>query len=161
MTRGACAPTERSRARFVLGDTRNPVTASAGGAGLNIFIFKAGGGSTKPRLIDILEHIDVDDRIEPLRDLAGNEWYRAAARADVKLGSLGAERVRGYECGIANRDDEPGVWIRCPDTTMLDAKRTAVCARRNFGRVAFPGELEGDIAAMAVTLDQHRDPDAR
>jgi hypothetical protein len=40
---------------------------------------------------------------------------------------------------------------------VLDAEGTTARARRNLGRVSFPFELEGDIAAVAFTGDEHVD----
>jgi hypothetical protein len=35
-------------------------------------------------LVDILQHVDVDNGIEVILDFAGNQRHRAAARANVK-----------------------------------------------------------------------------
>ncbi len=101
----------------------NPVTRPARKTRFNIFAFEVSGGSAKPRWVDIFEHVDVDDRIEMVRDLAGNQRHGAAPRADVKRSSPGPEGI----------------------------------PRRNLGRVSFPFELEGDIAAVAFTGDEHVD----
>src|SRR6266705_3275496 len=61
----------------------NPVTLSACKTRFDILAFEADGCSTKPRCSDIFEHVDVDDRIETARDLAGNQRHGAAPRADV------------------------------------------------------------------------------
>jgi hypothetical protein len=40
---------------------------------------------------------------------------------------------------------------------VLHAEGAAARARRNLGRVSFPLELEGDIAAVAFTIDENAD----
>src|SRR6266581_1153562 len=133
----------------------DPVTPSARKTRFNILAFEADGCSAKPRCIDIFEHVDVDDCIEMVRDLARNQRYGAAPRANVKRGSVGSEGVLRHERGITNSDRQPRTWVRSPDSSVLHAKSTTARARRNLGRVSFPFKLEGDIAAVAFTIDEH------
>src|SRR6266513_650161 len=65
----------------------NPVTSSACETRFHIFAFEISGGPAKPGRVYIFEHVDVDDGIETLRDLAGHQRHGAAPRADVKRGS--------------------------------------------------------------------------
>ena len=88
-------------------------------------------------------------------DLAGDQRHGTAPRADVKRGGPSSEGVLRHERGIANRDRQPRTWVRSPDASVLDAESTTARARRNLGRVSFPFELEGDIAAVAFTFDEH------
>jgi len=90
-----------------------------------------------------------------VRDLAGDQRHGAAPRADVKRGSPGSEDVLRHERGVTNRNRQPGVRVRSPDASVLDAEGTTAGARRNLGRLSFPLELEGDIAAVAFTIDEH------
>src|SRR5712692_6532588 len=92
-----------------------------------------------------------------IRDVAGNQRHGTAPRANVKRGSPGSEGVLRHERGIPNSDRQSGIWVRSPDSSVLDAERTTARARRNLGRISFPFELEGDIAAMAFTIDEHVD----
>ena len=50
----------------------DPVARSARETRFNIFTFEVGGGPAKPRGVDILEHVDVDDRVEMVCDLTGD-----------------------------------------------------------------------------------------
>ncbi len=138
----------------------DPVTYSARKTRFDILTFEADGCSTKPRCIDIFEHVDVDDRIEMVCDLAGDQWHGAAPRADVKRGSPGPEGVLRYERGITNSDRKPSFWVRSPDAAVLDTEGATARARGNLGRVSFPFELERDIAAVAFTIDEHRSVDS-
>jgi len=135
----------------------DPVARSARETRFNIFAFEADGCPAKPRCIDILEHVDVDDRIETACDLAGNQRHGAAPRAHVKRGGPGSEGVLRHERGITNSDRQRGIGVRSPDAAVLHAERTTARASRNLGRVSFPFELEGDIAAVAFTVDEHVD----
>ena len=90
-------------------------------------------------------------------DLAGDQRHGAAPRADVKRGCPSPEGVLRHERGITNGDRQPGIGVRSPDASVLDAERTTARARRNLGRVSFPFEFEGDIAAVAFTGDEHVD----
>ena len=59
-------------ARFADPNIGDPVTLSARKTRFNVFAFEVSGSSAKPRLLDILQHVDVDDCIEMIRDFAGN-----------------------------------------------------------------------------------------
>src|SRR5882672_1631173 len=96
-----------------------------------------------------------------VRDLAGDQRHGAAPRADVKRGCPSPEGVPRHERGITNSDRKPGIGVRSPDAAVLDAEGTTARACRNLGRVSFPFELEGDIAAMAFTGDEHVDIGSR
>lgn len=50
----------------------DPITASARKAGFNVFAFEVGASPVQTRLVDILQHVDVDNCIEVIRDFAGN-----------------------------------------------------------------------------------------
>ena len=139
----------------------NPVTLPARKTRFDILAFEADGCSTKPRCIDIFEHVDVDDRIEMIRDLAGDQRHRAAPRADVKRRGPGPEGVLRHQRGITNSDRQPGIGVRSPDASVLRAKSATARARRNLWRVSFAFEIEGDIAAVAFTDDEHVDIGAR
>src|SRR5438105_2083938 len=95
-----------------------------------------------------------------VRDLAGDQRYGAAPRADVKRRSPSSEGVLRHERGVANSDRQPGIGVRSPDAAVLDAERATARARRNLGRISLPFELEGDIAAVALTIDEHVSIDA-
>jgi len=133
----------------------DPVTRSTRKTGFDILAFEADRCSKKPRCIDILEHVDVDDCIEMVRDLAGDQRHGTAPRANVKRGSPGSEGVLRHERGITNRDRQSGIGVRSPDAAVLDAEGATARARRNLGRVSLPLELEGDVAAVASTFDEH------
>ena len=100
----------------------DPVTRSARETGFNIFAFEISGGPAKPGRVYIFEHVDVDDGIETLRDLAGDQRHGAAPRADVKRSSPSPEGVLRHERGITNSDREPRFWVRSPDAAVLDAE---------------------------------------
>ena len=92
--------------------------------------------------IDAVECVDADDRIGVFGDVTGNHRHRAAARADVKHGGLGEERVLRYVRLVLNRDLKRAGWARSPDAAMLRAERAGAGARRNFVRLRQPIELE-------------------
>ena len=75
----------------------------------------------------------------------------------MKRRGPGPEGVLRHQRGITNSDRQPGIGVRSPDAAVLDAERTTARARRNLGRVSFPLELKGDIAAVAFTGDEHVD----
>src|SRR5437660_44094 len=135
-----------------MSDERAP---SVSEARFNVFAFEVCGAPSKPRWLDVLESVHVDDRIEVARDLAGNYRHRAATRADVKRGRASTEGVLRQDRGIANIDSERGSWIGGPDATVLGAERATARASRYLGRLAFPVKLEGDIAAVALAGDKH------
>ncbi len=135
----------------------DPATRSARETRFNVFTLEVSAGSAKPRSVYIFEHVDVDDGIEMVRDLAGHQRHGAAPRADVKRGGPSPKNVLRYERGITNSDRQPGIGVRSPDSSVLHAERTTTHARRNLGRVSLPFELERDIAAVAFTVDEHVD----
>ena len=109
----------------------DPVMHSARKAGFNIFASEVGGCSVQPRLVDILQRIDVDNCIKIIRDFAGNERHGAAARADVKRGGPGRKGIFRHERWLVNGDRQSGFWVGCPDAAVFDAERTAACTRRD------------------------------
>ena len=75
----------------------------------------------------------------------------------MKGGSTRSEGVLRHERGITDSDRQPGFWVGCPDTTVLDAERATARARRDVRRVSFPVEVERDIAAVAFAMNEHTD----
>jgi hypothetical protein len=75
-----------SGASFDNANTGDPVAGSAPKPGFHVFAFEVGARAAQFTLIDILQYVYIDDSIEMIRDLAGNEGHGAAARADVKQG---------------------------------------------------------------------------
>ena len=82
-----------SRASFSDANVGDPVTRSASKTRFDILAFEVSSGSAKPRLVDVFEHVDVDDCIEMVRYFAGNQRHGPALRADVKRGSPSSEGV--------------------------------------------------------------------
>jgi hypothetical protein len=50
----------------------DPVVLSARKARINVFAFQVGGGTAKPRLIGVLDCVDIDSGVEAALDFAGN-----------------------------------------------------------------------------------------
>src|SRR5436190_9205474 len=139
-------------------DIGNPFTLSARQTGFNIFALEIGGRDAHPRSVEVLEHVDIYNCIETIGNLAADKRHRAATRADMKERRAGTERILRHERGIANGDCKPGVRIRCPRPTVLDAESTTACAYGNLHGLPLPVKLECDIAAMTTALDQHAGP---
>jgi hypothetical protein len=72
---------------------RDPVAPSAPQTRLNIFTFEVCRGLAKTRLVDILKCVDIDDSVQMIVDLTGDEWYRSATRTNVKRGGSSSEGV--------------------------------------------------------------------
>ena len=47
------------------------------------------------------------------------------------------------------------LWMRRPHARVPDAKRTTAHALRDLGGIRLPGQSEGDVPAVALTLDHH------
>ena len=133
-----------------LGDSNigDPVALSAREARFNVFSLKVGRRSTKPRLIDILEHIDVDNRVELVPDFTRDERHAATARANVERGRACSEHIPRHERRIASRDSQCRFWIGSPDTAVLNTEGATACPSRNFRLRPFPLKCESDIVAM-------------
>src|SRR5882762_5908689 len=69
------------------------------------------------------EHVDVDDRVEMVCDLAGDQRHGTAPRADVKRRGPGPEGILRHQRGITNSDRQLRFWVRSPDAAVLDAER--------------------------------------
>jgi hypothetical protein len=78
-------------------DIGNPVPLAPGQTHLFVLLFKRRGGAPKKRRLEVLERIDTDDSIEPIRDSAGDNRHNATPGTDVKFGGLGSEGVPGHE----------------------------------------------------------------
>src|SRR5712692_2872888 len=148
-------PNQGLGAAFDVLNIRNPVAFPSREARLVPFTIEACRRATKKRLINIFERVDADNRVKMTADPAGDHRHYAAAGAGVELRGPGAERVPGYERGILNYYLQRAAWIGGPYAAMLGAKRAGAGASRNFGGIRLPGEREGDVPAVALTVDQH------
>src|SRR5207245_934074 len=111
--------------------------------------------TTKEGLINTFERVDADNRVKMAIDPAGDDGHYAAPGAGVELCGSSAECVLGYERGIFDHYLQSAAWVGGPDATVLGAKRAGASANRNFGGIRLPGEGEGDVPAVALTVDQH------
>jgi hypothetical protein len=92
-----------------------------------------------------------------IRNLAGSQRHRAAARADMKRRRTRSESVPRYERDVTDSHCQPGFRVGCPDSAVLDTERATARARRDLRRVSLPFELERDIAAVAFAVNEHTD----
>jgi hypothetical protein len=106
-------------------------------------------------LINTFERVDADHCVKPVVDPTGDDRHYAAPNSDVELCGSGTECVSGYERRILDHHLQSADWIRGPYAAVLDAKRAAASASRNFGGIRLPGEEEGEVPTVALTLDQH------
>ena len=53
-------------------DIADPIAFSPRETGVNIFAFKVGGDLANRRLVNILQHVDVDNGVDVIRDVAGD-----------------------------------------------------------------------------------------
>src|SRR5262245_32124119 len=136
-------------------DIGDPVALPAREARLDVLAFERSGRAAKPRRVDVFQRVDAHDCVEAMVDLAGDEWDRAATRADVKGRRSRPEGVFGHEAGIADRDRQSRAGIGRPDSAMLYAEGAIAGARGNFLRVTLPFEPEGDVAAVTLAVEKH------
>ena len=142
-------------AAFNVFDIGNPVALPSREARLSPFIIEACRRTAKERLINTLERVDADARVKTVVDPAGDDGHYAAPRADVELCGSCTERVFRYERGIFNHHLQRAAWVGGPHATVLGAKRAGTSASRNFGGAWLPGKGEGDVSAVALSVDQH------
>ena len=142
-------------AHFDVLDIGNPVALPSREPRIFPFTIEACRRTTKERLINTLERVDADNSVKMVVDPAGDDGHYAAAGAGVELCGSGAECVLGYERGIFDYHLQSTVWIGGPHATVLDTKRACASASRDFGGIRLPGEREGDVPAVALTVDQH------
>src|SRR5205809_4658882 len=88
-------------------------------------------------------------------DPAGDDGHDAALRADMELRGAGAECVDRDERGIADRYLQGAAWVGGPHAAMLGAERAAAGARGDLFWIRLPSQGEGDVAAVAVAVNQH------
>ena len=105
------------------------------------------------RFFDAFERVDVHRGVSMAFDVADDERHGSAVFADMERGGARAERIHRHEPGVTHGGGKPGFRIRRPDPAVLDAERTAACARRDFTRIPSPFELERDIATVAFAID--------
>ena len=133
----------------------NPISLPSREARLFPFAVEACRRTTKERLINTFERVDADNSVKMVVDPAGDDGHYAAPNADVELCGSGAECVLGYERVIFDHYLQSTAWIGGPHPTVLGAKRAGARASRNIGGIRLPGEEEGDVPAVARTVDQH------
>ena len=74
-------------------DIGNPVALAPVEAGSFILALEGRRHAPEHRRPYVLECVDADDGIKAVVDSAGDHRHHATGSADLKLGSLGAERV--------------------------------------------------------------------
>src|SRR5262245_44192334 len=74
-------------------DISNPVELAPAQAGLFILALEGCRRASELRRLYVLECVDANDGVEAAVDSAGDHRHHATRGANVKLGSLGAERV--------------------------------------------------------------------
>ena len=142
-------------AAFDVLNIRDPVAFPSREAGLVRFTIEACRRATKERLINIFEGVDADNRVKMVVDPTDYDGHDPAPGAGVELCGPGAECVFGYERGIFDHYLQSAAWIGGPQAAVLGAKRAGACASRNFRGIRLPDEGEGDVPAVALTVDQH------
>src|SRR5262245_6128517 len=136
-------------------DVGDPSALATRKARLNALAFEVHGSALQHGLRDVVECIDAYDRVLAFVDLAGDHRHAATASTDVKDRGGGAKGVMRNQGWLADRDDECGRRIGGPDAAVLDAESAATRASRDTGRLGLPIESEGEIAAMAATVNAH------
>ena len=71
----------------------DPVALPACEARLNILTLEVRSGSAKGRWVDTLKCIDIDYSVQVSVEFTGDEWYYAAARANMESRGLSSEAV--------------------------------------------------------------------
>src|SRR6478672_1225272 len=84
-----------SAARLVNPDIGDPIALPARETRSQVFALETRVYPIEPRGIDVFEGVHIDDGIQMVFDLAGDNRYGAAARADVKRCSAGTESIFG------------------------------------------------------------------
>ena len=74
-------------------DIGNPVALAPAQARFFILALERRRQAPEQRRLYVLECVDTDDGVKVVVDSAGDHRHHATGGADVKLGSLGAERV--------------------------------------------------------------------
>jgi hypothetical protein len=142
-------------ATFDVFDIGNPVALASREARLYPFTVEACRCTTKERLIDTFEGVDADNRVKVVVDPACDDGHYAASSASVELCRSSAEGVLGYQRGILDDYLESAARIGGPHATVFGAKRAGAGTDRDFGGIGLPSEGEGDVSAVAPTVDQH------
>src|SRR6188768_146006 len=104
--------------------------------------------------VDVVERIHTDHRIHSARNLAGHERHNAAIHADMEQRGFRPEFVAPDSLKSFHDDAKATGRARGPHATMLDAKRTTACPRRNFSGRRLPVQSEADVSAVA-SRDDH------
>jgi len=133
----------------------NPVALPSRKTGIFPFAIEVCRRTTEARWINTFEHVDIDNRVKMVVNPGGDNRHYATPGAGVEFCGSGTESVLGYERRIFDHNLQSAAWIGGPDATVLDAKRAGASASRNFNGIRLPGEGEGDVPAVAFTVDQH------
>ena len=84
-------------------DVRDPVALSARQA-LFLALLLEARRSSQQRTVELLEGVDVHDRVAPAGDVTGDERHHAAGAADEKVRGAGTEGIALHQRGVAHRD---------------------------------------------------------
>jgi len=139
-------------------NVRNPTPLAPGQARFQVLPIEVCRTATKEGLRDVVECIDAHDRVKPMVNLARHDRRDAAARANMELRRGRTKRILGDQGRLTNGDSEGTRWAGSPYTTVLGAKGATARARGDLRGLRLPPKPEGDIAAVAATLNVHGRP---
>src|SRR5690242_16854949 len=95
-------------------DARYPVALPARQPCAFALAIEIGRASAKQGGVHTLEGVDVHHGVHLALDLARDDGYSAAARADMEIGRGGAEAIRRAQCRLAHVNGERAGGAGCP-----------------------------------------------
>lgn len=88
-------------------------------------------------------------------DQAGDNRHDAATGADVEVRRLRTEYVFAHARRVLDAHIEGTRWAGRPHAAVLGAERAGARPGRNLRGLRLPVEREGNVAAVAASVDEH------
>lgn len=148
-------PFQASGSAFDVLHIGNPVPLTPGQSISFAFTVERRRAPAQQRGLHVLKRVDADDRVEAPLDKAGDDRHDAATGADVEVRRLCAEHVLAHARRVLDAYLERSRRTGGPHAAVLGAERAGACPGRDLRGLRLPVEREGDVAAMAASVDEH------
>ena len=132
---------------------RCPIAASTRNATFYALSFEIARCLRELRPVNVVEGIDVHDRISNALDHARHDRNNSTGLTDVEIGRHCSESVLARLGRIGNPHTKPPIGMRRPNTPVFPTVSTATCPDRDCVSRTWPIHRKPNVAAVTATVD--------
>jgi len=132
---------------------RCPIAASTRNATFYALSFEIARCLRELRPVNVVEGIDVHDRISNALDHARHDRNNSTGLTDVEIGRHCSESVLARLGRIGNPHTKPPIGMRRPNTPVFPTVSTATCPDRDCVSRTWPIHRKPNVAAVTASVD--------